>query len=272
MAKLPALGVRGYAAIVAGIAIFFASWGAELGCGVYSEKCTVDWSGFYGPNVVFYHINRCLSPPSPSSGLGISLLSVSSLFLALPIFYAAWTTKFTVAVSFTLGVGSFLYHANNNTASGTVDYLGIVLLGPAILVDIWGVSTGRVATKVALILGFAAVTAVSIAIRVTETYHKTLDLYIYVSQGIAAFAIICILWSQKAGRERYYPGLAVLLSGIIALIVATGTREDCVGVETEFERPHFYGHLLVGAGTTAIGAAVFGADQGYVWTPVSLDG
>lgn len=90
------------------------------------------------------------------------------------------------------------------------------------------------------------------------TYYPTLDAYVYVSQGVAAVGIIWLSWKQTQFRRvPYYGGLVLLVAGIITLILATGTRNDCAGVITELERPHFYGHLLVGAGTTAVAAALF---------------
>jgi hypothetical protein len=200
------------------------------------------------------------------------MLSVSSLFLALPVVYADWTTRFTALVSLTLGVGSFLYHANNTDASATVDYLGIVLVGPALFFDIAGVeingdpgspgtlpvSTYGHPSKYFLWAGFAAVLGASIAIRMAVAHTPTLDAYVYVSQSVAAVGILWLSWKQTQFRRvPYYGGLVLLVAGIITLIVATGTRNDCAGVNTELERPHFYGHLLVGAGTTAVAAALF---------------
>ena len=283
------MDTRTWAAVFSGFVIFIASIGFERLCGVYSENCGINWSGFYGTQATYVQINACIDPPSPKTGLGVSMLSVSSLFLALPVVYADLTTRFTAAVSLMLGVGSFLYHANNTGASATVDYLGIVLLGPALFFDIAGVETGPGSdsggslpastygypTKFFLWAGFTAILGASIAIRVAVTYYPTLDAYVYVSQSVAAVGIIWLSWRKEIyhrvslneasmegkqtqfRRVPYYGGLALLVAGIITLIVATGTRNDCAGVITELERPHFYGHLLVGAGTTAVAAALF---------------
>ena len=269
-----AMDTRTWAAVLSGFGILIASIVVEQVCGVYSENCGIDWSGFYGSRATYVQINACIDPPSPDTGLGIPMLSVSSLFLALPVVYADWTTRFTAAVSLMLGIGSFLYHANNTGASATVDYLGIVLLGPALFFDIAGAEAGSEAgsdsegslpastcgypTKYFLWAGFTAILGASIAIRVAVTYYPTLFWYVYVSQSVAAVGIIWLSWKQTQFRRvPYYGGLALLVAGIITLIVATGTRNDCAGVNTELERPHFYGHLLVGAGTTAVAAALF---------------
>lgn len=279
------MDTRTWAAVYLGFVILIASIVVERLCGVYSENCGINWSGFYGTQATYVQINACIDPPSPKTGLGVSMLSVSSLFLALPVVYADWTTRFTAAVSLMLGVGSFLYHANNTGASATVDYLGIVLLGPALFFDIAGVeikgdqgSSGTLPeltygypTKYFLWAGFTAIFGASIAIRVAVTYYPTLDAYVYVSQSVAAVGIIWLSWKQTQFRRvSYYGGLVLLVAGIITLIVATGTRNDCAGVITELERPHFYGHLLVGAGTTAVAAALFYSDKSRVEPSYSL--
>ncbi len=296
------MDTRTWAAVYLGFGILIASIVVERLCGVYSENCGINWSGFYGTRATYVQINACIDPPSPKTGLGVSMLSVSSLFLALPVVYADWTTRFTAAVSLMLGVGSFLYHANNTGASATVDYLGIVLLGPALFFDIAGVeikwetgssgslpaSTCGHPTKYFLWAGFTAILGASIAIRVAVTYYPTLDAYVYVSQSVAAVGIVWLSWKQhqkrhqtlgiqdvavevpRSRRVSYYGGLALLVAGIITLIVATGTRNDCAGVITELERPHFYGHLLVGAGTTAVAAALFYSDESRVEPSYSL--
>lgn len=256
------MGVREWVAVALWIGIFIASVVVEQVCGVYSESCDVDWSGVYGRQAPYYHLNACIAP-SADSGLGIPMLSVSSFFLLLPVVYVGLESKFTVLSSLTLGIGSFLYHANNTRASATVDYVGIVTLGPALFCDAAGVAADRLravcgvpvlTVRVGLVLLFLVVLGAGITVRTLVDYYRTLDLYVYVSQGVAAAAILLLLWVEGRAGVRYYFGLLVLISGIIALIVATSYQNKCEGVDTELERPHFYGHVLVGTGATVLAA------------------
>lgn len=76
-----AMDTRTWAAVLSGFGILIASIVVEQVCGVYSENCVIDWSGFYGSRATYVQINACIDPPSPDTGLGIPMLSVSSLFL-----------------------------------------------------------------------------------------------------------------------------------------------------------------------------------------------
>ena len=261
--------VREWVTVALWIGIFIASVVVEQVCGVYSESCNVDWSGVYGRQAPYYHLNVCIAP-SADSGLGIPMLSVSSFFLLLPVVYVGFESKFTVLSSLALGIGSFLYHANNTRASATVDYVGIVTLGPALFCDAAAVAADRFsavcgipvrAVRIGLVLLFLAVLGFGVACRTLVGYHRTLDLYVYVSQGIAPAAIFLLLWGEGRDGFRYYLGLLVLIAGCIVLIVATSYRNKCEGVDTELERPHFYGHVLVGTGATVL-AAMFIAPRG----------
>jgi hypothetical protein len=148
------------------------------------------------------------------------------------------------------GGGSFLYHASNTDVSATLDYVGIVSLGPAIAADLAS-RGGRYARTAALGVVFTVAATVVFRTLIAER-NETRDVYIYVTQGIAT---ALILWQLDSWQ--LWGGGGVLLGGTVAMVVAMAELEDCGHGhrrrwQSEIGRVHFWGHALVGGGVAII--------------------
>jgi len=186
------------------------------------------------------------------------MLSVSSLFLVVPIVYISkegpWFTP--VMISF-LGIASFLYHAANTSISSALDYVGIVTLGPSLTSDFLVYLNYKkigIAYFVVLIT-FAFVFRFAIDDEWPDPSERN-HIYLYTINSFSTAAILFLAY--KWHKLRFLAlGTVFLIGGSIALIVGNNVDHmwDCVN--TQLIEPHFWGHLLIALGATFFVRSIF---------------
>ena len=252
--------MRDAAALFLFVGGFLASVLTEFLCGRGSERCKIDWSPLYGNEAVYYggHCGR----GDKDAGLGDPGLSVSSLFLIIPLVYWAPSdgALYTPPVSAFLGVASFLFHAANTEASATLDFIGLNLLGPALVAD-FVADGGRPKTAVA---GFLVLLAATVAVRVgvDDDFPRTQDVfntYTYVTQSIMAAILLVLFWRRDL-VAAWLPA-TIIVGGCVSLIVANNSSRFWACINTQLAEPHFWGHLLVAVGATLYCRALHSATE-----------
>lgn len=187
------------------------------------------------------------------------MLSISSLFMVVPIVYFSkggpWFTP--LMISF-LGIASFLYHAANTWVSSSLDWIGIVTLGPSITADFLVYMNY---TKIG-VLYFVIFITVNFVLRFEKPMSwpdppsETHRIYLYVINSVSTAAILFLAYIW--GKLRFIAlGSIFLIGGSIALIVGNNVDHmwDCVS--TQLVEPHFWGHLLIAVGATFFVRAVY---------------
>ena len=252
--------MRDAAALFLFVGGFIASVLTELLCGNGSERCEIDWSPLYGSEAVYYggHCGR----GDKDAGLGDPMLSVSSLFLVVPLVYWTPQSVYTPPVSAFLGVASFLFHAANTEASATLDFIGLNLLAPALLADFVGRRTPKTAAAGFLVL---LVATVAVRVGVKDDFPRTQDVfdtYTYVLQSVMA-AILLVLFWRSDFVAAWLPA-AIIVGGCVSLIIANNSSRFWGCIETQLAEPHFWGHFLVAVGVTLYCRALHSApEDGY---------
>ena len=246
------------------LAGFIASYLAEFYCKPDSEKCPIDWSPLYGSNPLNYNPfpGHCAKGLTKDTGLGAPMLSVSSLLLAIPIVYIRWTGPlYTPIASMFIGIASFLFHAAITRETSIIDYIGLNMLTPAILADLFRWNH----FKRAGFITFLSVLTATILVRLLnkDTFPATnnsLITYTYVIQSVLAVAIL--VTEYKFAYTRPWSGGLFLIGGAVTLIVANNNDNFWGCIDTQFAEPHFWGHFLVAVGLTLF-ARSMEHDNGY---------
>ena len=240
---------------------FVASCLSEYYCGVDSKNCPIDWSGVYGASAKYY-IGHC-SVDTSDSGLGDPMLSVSSLFLVIPLLYFTPTGPlFTPVASAYVGIASFLFHAANTRTTHILDFIGICVLSPAILGDIicWK-GYNRAGTLIFVLLTTATI-LLRLLIKDTFPFKQiTLNRYIYIGQPILTGIILLVAYKWKLLKKMWL-GATFLIGGSATLIAANNIDAFWSCVHTQLIEPHFWGHLIIALGATFFSRTVY-RNEGY---------
>ena len=191
------------------------------------------------------------------------MLSVSSLLLAIPLVYIRRTGPlYTPVASAFVGIASFLFHAATTRETSIIDFIGLNMLAPGILADLFTYHEYR-RTGAAVFLTFLAST-VLVRLLVKDVFPETnesLSTYIYVVQSILFVAIV--VTSYKFSYSRPWSGGLFLVGGAITLIIANNNDNFWGCIDTQFAEPHFWGHLLVAVGLTLLVRAMSIDNDGY---------
>lgn len=240
--------VRDSIAIFFFVGVLLASCLTEFYCGAASEHCPINWSSVYGTSHEYF-AGHC-SAASPDTGLGDPLLTISSLFLLVPLtYFSIHGPIFTPPTSAFLGIASFLFHAANTNTTAIMDYVGIIIFGPSIFADfLFTHSLKKVAAFVYVVM---LVLALCLRIIVGKV-----DNLIYITQPI--FTVLILAGATKKNEFKLVaPAAFLLIAGSVTLIVANSVDEFWKCTKTQLIEPHFWGHLLIGAGATIYARIIF---------------
>ena len=239
--------VRDSIAIFFFVAVLVASCLTEFYCGTASENCPVNWATVYGSNQDYF-AGHC-SAASSDTGLGDHLLTVSSLFLLVPLLYFSLKGPiFTPPTSAFLGIASFLFHAANTNTTAIMDYVGIIIFGPSLFADYLFLH----AFKKTAVAVYVIILVSAVCIRI----FYWVDYFIYITQSIFTVLIFGLAY-YKNELKLIRVGAFFLVSGSVTLIVANNVDDFWKCISTQLIEPHFWGHLLIGAGATIFARMIF---------------
>lgn len=236
---------------------------AEYYCGNDSGRCKFDWGSVYpGETYTGGHCGRAQS----DAGLGDPLLSVSSLLFVAPIAYIGARPPVAVPlVAVYAGIASFLFHAANTETSHTLDYIGVVLVAPAVLADVlaaggWPNLAG---------LWFACALAANVMVR-TLAAPGAREVYLYAFTSTVTVAVVAVGWYRcqcvgclpgPASRTKgSLPAFVFIVAGAATLIAANASPQYWGCIDTQLAEPHFYGHVLMALGLVLFCRAVRNGD------------
>lgn len=224
---------------------------AEYYCGNDSGRCKFDWGGFYpGETYTGGHCGRAQS----DAGLGDPLLSVSSLLFVAPIAYIGARPPVAVPlVAVYAGIASFLFHAANTETSHTLDYIGVVLVAPAVLADV--LAAGGVPNLAGL--WFACALAANVLVR-TLAAPGAREVYLYTFISTVTVAVVAVGWYWNT--KGSLPAFVLIVAGAATLIAANASPQYWGCIDTQLAEPHFYGHVLMALGLVLFCRAVRNGD------------
>ena len=225
------------------VIVLVASFVAELLCGNDSEKCPIDWAGWYPGET--YSPGQC-GRAAHDAGLGDPALSVSSLLFVAPLVYFDKVVPFaTPLIGLFLGIASFLFHAAYTETSHTLDYIGVTSLAPAILSDVLAQRSPRAAKAI-----FAALLTSNILVRTLNEPGGSgvLGTYMYSFIPVVTALTLGYIW-QNDMVGRFGGGAIFLVGGSVTLIAANASPQYWGCIDTQAAEPHFWGHLIVAIGT-----------------------
>lgn len=295
MVGLLKLGVRDAAATGTFLTIWIVCIGVHYGCGKSSEKCKNTWllKHVHNYDVIYNdhganYTRSCYDfDTRNTTALGDSVLSASSFFFILPLFYIRETTIIIVSAAVILTCTSFYLHATYLESARHLDITITQLQSFAILVDIFPLQYDYIqAIKLLQPYQRASVFGAKILVVMSVGYLNYLgrpntnlsgDTTNILWIGCPIPVIFwCIYFRYKdiivsnSQATRAITALIFYITGLLCLGLAANTCHS----PSQFSSAHYWGHLSIGISSSALVSMQFWnpyarKEQSYVYS--SLD-